>query len=187
MSTQVEQPVAVTNKRKRGRETALDMVRSLGLVILVVVPIWFLAKAPASDEADVRVIDPAPAISAFAADAPQAPVPTGLPEQWRPTSSTYDGGATSLRVGWVTPAQEYAEYAAASGAGPEFVELAVGEGAQRLEPLVVDGVTWQQFRDADGSLSLTRSYGQVAVVLGTTRATADRGELEVLLRSLATR
>lgn len=187
MSTQVEQPVAVAKKRKRGRETALDMVRSLGLVILVIVPVWFLAKAPASDEAEIRVVDPAPAIDSFAADAPTAPVPTGLPEQWRPTSSTYDGAATSLRVGWVTPSQEYAEYAAANGAGADFVERTVGEGAERLEPLVVDGAAWQLFRDADGSLSLTRSYGEVAVVLGTTRATAGRGELEVLLRSLTTR
>ncbi len=187
MSTQVEQPVAVAKKRKRGRETALDMVRSLGLVVLVIVPIWFLARAPASDEAEIRVVDPAPAIDAFAADAPGAPVPAGLPAQWRPTSSRYDGTATSLRVGWVTPSRQYAEYAAASGAGADFVGQTVGQGAERLEPLVVDGVAWEQYREADGSLSLTRSYGQVTVVLGTTRATADRAELEVLLRSLATR
>ena len=35
MSTQVETPVEAPKKRKRGRETAFDMVRSLGLVILV--------------------------------------------------------------------------------------------------------------------------------------------------------
>lgn len=179
MSTQVEQPVEAPKKSKRGRETALDMVRSLGLVVLVIVPLWLLARAPSSDEAAIRVVDPAQAVEAFSRDAPGVPVPGELPGGWRATSAAYDGPGR-LRVGWVTPAGEYAEFSTGTAAG---LDELVGQ-AQQLEPLVVDGVSWSQHRDADGSLSLSRSYGAVTVVVGTLRATADLAELEVLLRAL---
>lgn len=181
MSTQVESPVEVPKKRKRGRETALDMVRSLGLVVLVVVPVWLLARAPSGDEAAIRVVDPSQAVDAFSRDAPGVPVPGTLPSGWQATSAGYDGSARSLRVGFVTPDEEYAEFAA--GAAPGLLESLVGD-AEVLDPVTVDGVSWEQRRDADGSLSLSRSYSGVTVVVGTSRATADLAELEVLLRAL---
>jgi hypothetical protein len=185
VSTQVEQPVQKASKR--GRETALDMVRSLGLVVLVIVPVWFLAKAPESDEAELREVDPTSAITSFSRDVPTAPVPGDLPDGWRATSAAYDGAAGSLRVGFVTPQEQYAEYAVGTGTAVEVVRGLVGAEAERLEPLTVAGVSWQQWREPDGSISLTRSYGPATVVLGTRRATADRDELAVLLRSLTVR
>ena len=170
-------------KSKRGRETALDMVRSLGLVVLVIVPVWFLAQAPESDEAELREVDPSSAIDSFSRDVPGAPVPGELPDGWRSTVAAYDA-APSLRVGWVTPEHEYAEYAAGTGAPDEVVRGLVGAESERLDPLTVDGVAWEQFREPDGSLSFTRTYDEVTVVIGTLRATADRDELAVLLRSL---
>ena len=179
-STQVAPP----KKRKRGRETAADMVRSLGLVVLVVVPIWFFAQAPESDEVPLREVDPARSIDAFAADVPAAPVPRGLPDGWRATSATYDGGQTSLRVGWVTPQGEYAEYAASNQPQEEFLDAVAGEQVEQLEPVTVDGVAWQQLQEPDGSRSFHRSYGSTTVVVGTRRATAGPEELAVLLGSL---
>lgn len=172
-------------KKKRGRESAADMVRSLGLVILIVVPIWYLAQPPKSDEAELREVDPRGAIEAFAADVPTAPVPGPLPTDWRATSSTYRGGERTLRVGWVTPQAQYAEYAASTSPRQAFLDEVVGEKVEQLEPVTVDGVVWEQYRDPDGSLSLTRSYGSATVVVGSKRATASLAELEVLLRSLA--
>lgn len=180
MSTQVAEQAP--KKSKRGRESAADMVRSLGLVIAVVVPIWFFAQAPASDEAEIRVVDPASAIAAFAVDVPSVPVPGGLPEQWRATSATYAPGA--LRVGWVTPAEQYAEYAASTAPREEFLQATVGEQARPAEAVTVDGVAWEQFVEPDGSRSLVRSYGAATVVVGTERATAGPEELAVLLGSL---
>lgn len=182
MSTQVAEPK--TPKKKRGRETAADMVRSLGLVVLVIIPVWFFAKAPPGDEAAIRVVDPTGPISAFATDVPQAPVPQGLPERWRATSATYSGANRTLRVGYVTPEEQYAEYTASTGSRQDFVEAAVGEGAEPAEPVLVDGVEWEQRVEADGSRSFFSSYGPVTVVVGTTRATASLEELRVLLGSL---
>ena len=171
--------------RKRGRESAGDMLRSLGVVLVLVVLMWFFAQPPDSDEQRVRVVDPSPDIAAFTADVPTAPVPEGLPESWRPTSSTYTPDA--LRIGYVTPEDEYAEYSASTAPAGEFVRDATGRRATRLGPREIAGQTWQQYRDPDGSLSLVRSYGPVNVVVGTQRASSTLAELEVLVESLATR
>jgi hypothetical protein len=173
------------SKRKRGRETALDMVRSLGLVFLAVLPIWYFAQAPASDEAELREVDPAGSIAAFAADVPEVPVPGRLPGGWRATVSTYNGADTALRVGWVTPQEQYVEYSASQAEREDFLEQTVGEQVEQLPAVTVTGAAWEQVREADGSLSLTRSYGTTTVVVGTKRATATLAELEVLLRALS--
>ncbi|MDP9466469.1 MAG: DUF4245 domain-containing protein [Actinomycetota bacterium] len=172
-------------KSKRGRETAGDMLRSLGVVMVLVVMMWFLAQPPDNDEQELRTIDPSADVAAFTADVPSAPVPTDLPEQWRSTSSTL--GKDSLRIGWVTPGGEYAEYAASTLPAEEFRPDTTGAKAQRVEPLQVAGQSWEQYREADGSVSLVRSYGRTVVVVGTMRATADVAELEVLAGSLQAR
>ena len=172
-------------KKKRGRESAADMVRSLGLVILVILPVWFFAKAPASDEAVLREVDPTAAISQFATDVPDAPVPDELPESWRATSASYTGVERTLRVGWVTPTDQYAEYAATTGDRDEFLETIVGEDADPAGQVDADGRAWESFVDPDGSTSYVGSYGDATVVVGTRRATATEDELAVLLGSLA--
>lgn len=171
--------------KKRGRETAGDMLRSLAVVLVLVVGMWFLAQPPDSDEQEVRVVDPAPDITAFTADVPSAPVPAGLPDAWRATSSTVTPDA--LRIGYVTPQRQYAEYAASTAAPAEFVRDTAGARARRIEPREVAGQTWEQYREPDGSLSLVRSDGPVVLVVGSRRASATLAELEVLAGSLAAR
>lgn len=176
-----------TTEKKRGRETAADMVRSLGLVMVLVVVIWFLAQPPDSDEKTIRVVDPAGSIAAFTADVPGVPVPGGLPDTWRPTSSTLVPEPTGLRVGYVTPSGAYAEYAASTAPRAEYLSEITGEKAQRLGPVDVGGVTYEQYADPDGSISLVRQAGAVTVVVGTLRASAPLDELRTLAASLAAR
>ena len=160
------------------------MLRSLGVVMVLVLLMWFLAQPPDSDEQELRTVDPSPDVAAFTADVPTAPVPTGLPEQWRPTSSTL--GADSLRIGWVTPEGEYAEYAASTLPAEEVLPDLTGADADRAGPVQVDGQSWERYEEADGSVSLVRSYGATLVVIGSKRATAELAELEVLAGSLRT-
>jgi hypothetical protein len=171
--------------KKRGFESAGDMLRSLGVVMILVVMMWFLAQPPDSDEQSIRVVDPAPDVAAFTADVPAAPVPTGLPQGWRPTSSTLTGQPTGLRIGYVTPEGEYAEYAASTAAAEDFLPQITGEQAEQLAPVRVAGQSWDRYRDADGSLSLVRTYGPTTVVVGTMRASAEPAEIEALASSLS--
>jgi len=161
------------------------MIRSLGVVMVLVVLMWFLAQPPDSDEAELRTVDPSADTAAFTSDVPSAPVPAGLPESWRSTSSTL--AADTLRIGWVTPDGAYAEYAASTLPAEQFLPDVTGAKAERVEPVQVAGQTWEQYREADGSRSLVRSYGPALVVVGTKRATAELAELEVLAGSLRTR
>ena len=170
---------APTGKRKRGRETAADMLRSLGIVLLIVVALWFLAQPPDSDEAAIRVVDPAPDVAAWTSAVPGAPVPAGLPAQWRPTSSRYERDPDRLRIGHVTPADEYAEFAASTGVATDVVADLTGR-APRTGTVDVRGVPWDAYTEADGSLSLVRAFGDVTVVVGTLRSTASVEELSVL-------
>ncbi len=181
MSVATSAPTA-PKKRKRGRESATDMVRSLGLVLLIVVPVWFLAQPPKSDEQSLRVVDPSSDVRSFSSAAPGVPVPGALPAGWRATSSTAEPGA--LRIGWVTPTNEYAEYDASTRPAAEFVPGSTGNGS-RVGTFDVGGVAWQQFRDADGHTSLVREVGSDgvtvgSVVVGGLRETTTLEELRVL-------
>ena len=171
-------------KKQRGRETAGDMIRSLAVVMVLVLLMWWLAQPPDSDEQPLRTVDPSGDVAAFQADVPTAPAPAGLPEGWRATSSTLT--ADGLRIGWVTPDGEYAEYAASTAPSEETRPGLTGDKARQVEPLQVDGSPWDRYEEADGSVSLVRTYGTTLVVVGTTRATADVAELEVLAGSLRT-
>ncbi len=167
--------------RKRGRETAGDMLRSLGLVMILVVVMWFLAQPPDSDEQSLRVVDPTQDVTAFSAAVPGVPVPTGLPEQWRATSSTLTAG--QLRIGYVTPDDEYAEYAATTAPAEEALPDLTGTAQATRDRVEVEGQPWRVHRD-DEALSLVRTYGRTLVVVGSLRSTASQAELETLAAHL---
>ena len=170
-------------KARRGRESAGDMVRSLGLVLVLVVAVFFFARPPASDAKRLRLVDAAGDLRAFSQAYPGVPVPVHLPSGWRSTVTDYSAGTAAVRVGWVTPGGRYAEYAADAGPAGPFVR-SITDGADRGGTVDIDGSSWTQYRK-DGAISLVRSYGATTVVLGSLRDTASLGELRVLARSLA--
>jgi hypothetical protein len=92
----------------------------------------------------------------------------------------------TLRVGWVTPSEQYAEYAATTGDREDFLEAVVGQQADPAAAVTVGGTEWDVFVEPDGSTSYVQAYGQATVVVGTKRATAGQEELAVLLGSLTT-
>jgi hypothetical protein len=173
-----------TVKRKRGFETALDMVRSLALVLIPVLIVWFFARPPSVTESEIRTVDPSPELAYLSEQVPRAPVPVALSDEWRPTSSTLDQAPLRLRVGYVTPGDRYAEYAASTGPVADYVEQLTGS-APYVGEVRAGGQTWRQHRDSDGSLSLVRTEDGLTVVLGSTRASATLDELRELAESLA--
>ena len=171
-------------KEKRSRQSAADMVRSLGLVLGIVVVVFFLAQPPHSDAKKIRVVDPTSDVQAFTAAPPAAAVPHTLPRGWRSTVTTYDPDLGVLRVGWVTPKGQYAEYAATAKPSSTFLPD-ITDRAETAGTVEIGGVTWQSYRQ-DKGLSLVRTYGSSTVVLGTLRDTASIEELRVLAASLGT-
>jgi hypothetical protein len=170
-------------ERKRGRESAADMVRSLGLVLLIVIGVWFFARPPHSDEKKLRLVDPTSDVGAFSAAVSGAVVPRTMPADWKPTVTRYDSATGILRVGWNTAAGNYAEYAAAVHAQPAFLREYAGDGS-RGETIDIDGTRWTEYRQG-GVISLVHDYGTTTVVLGTVRDTATLDELRVLASRLA--
>jgi hypothetical protein len=172
------------SKKKRGRETAYDMMRSLGICMLVVVPIWYLAQPPDSAEQAIRLVDQAPAVQAWDQVSPGAPVPGAVPTDWQPTVAQNVRQPPGLRLGWVTGPDRYTEFATSTGARGPFLEELTG-GQTGGESVDVDGTAWQRWVDTDdGSVSLVRSDGAVTVVVGSRRSTATEDELRELASSV---
>lgn len=181
MSSQVVSPAAART-RKRGRESVGDMIRSLSLVLLIVGALWFLGQPPSSDSKALRVVDPSADIAALRAASPGIPVPGSLPAGWRPTSSNPD--PTGLRIGYVTPSQEYAEYAAATGGQPGFLPDITGRGSE-VGTFVVQGVAWRQFRDGAEHTTLVRDVAGATVAVGGLRETTTLEELRTLAAAVS--
>jgi hypothetical protein len=165
----------VTAKR-RGRETALDMVRTLAVVFAVVVPLWFFGRSSPEDAKRIRPVDPSPAYAAFVRDT-HGPVPSGTPAGWVCTVSTY-GEDGLLRVGYVE-GDHYLEVAGAKGTA--FLADETGHGTV-TGTVPVNGVLWQDYRSADGHRSLVLTRDGVTVLVGGVRETATDDQLLELAR-----
>ncbi len=178
MTTPVQTPAAgapaevVT--RKRGRETVGDMVRSLGLVMVGVVVIWWLAQPPSQDEAEIREVPTAGAISELQRAAPGIPVPGELPQGWVSNAVVADGDG--LRIGWNTPTEHYVEYAASLGGDEAFLADFSGQGTE-VGTFDVAGVTWTQLQNADEETTLVREVDGRTVAVGGTREDTSLEEL----------
>jgi hypothetical protein len=163
-------------KKRRGRETALDMVRTLVVVFALVVPLWFFGQASPQDSKTIRPIDPSETYADFHA-ATGGPVPT-TPSGWTPNVQAYDGGVA--RVGYVR-AKHYLEWQASTGTS--WVYDATGKGSH-TGTVDVGGVAWQTWSDGSGHTSLVRSFGNVTELVGGVRQTGTLADLEQLAATI---
>lgn len=181
----VTMPAAPT--RKRGRETATDMVRSL-LVILVpvLVLVFIVARQPSPDP--VRTVD-WQAIAAGAAASADFPVvgPTGGPARWRATSARYEpvpgqSEATLWHLGFISSADTYVGMEQSDADAESFVRDVVDKAVTAGE-VSLGGATWTRYTvGANGYRSLVRPWGTSTVVV---TGSADWRELEAYAGSLA--
>ena len=166
-------------KKKRGRESAGDMVRSLGVVMVLVVGLWFFGQASPSDSQRVRRVDPAQEVKDFARSAPGVPLPRTVPAGFVPNVSLLS--PAGLRIGFVIGKDDFAEYAASRESS--FVADQTGKGAP-VGTVDVNGTAWQHV-SAGGHDSLVTTYGAVSVVVGGIRDKATIAELTTLAASLS--
>ena len=163
-------------KKRRGRETALDMVRTLAIVFALVVPMWFFGQASPQDTKAIRPIDPTETYRDFHA-ATGGPVPS-TPAGWTPNVQAFDGDIA--RVGYVK-GKHYMEWQASTGT--EWVYDATGKGKQ-VGTTTVAGAQWQTWSDGAGNTSLVRTFGKVTELVGGVRQTGDVADLEALAATI---
>jgi hypothetical protein len=170
--TVVESRPAPTGKSKRGRETVFDMVRSLAVVFLLVVPLWFFGQASPQDSKRIRAVDPSEALQEFV-QSTGGPVPT-TPAGWVVNVRAYSDDV--VRVGYVI-GEHYTEFQGA--VGTSFLAGATGRG-KPVGTVDVAGVPWQDWRSQDGHESLVRTAGKVTVLVGGLREDASLEQLKAL-------
>ena len=171
--------------RRRGRETARDMVLSLGLVLVVIVVAVTVRQHRSVDP--VRVVDYTSDVD-LARSKATYPVlaPAGLPARWRPTSSRATlpptrKGPVALHIGFVTPKDEYAALEESDTDTAAFVADQTG-ATDPIGTVDVAGQPWQQYRNRRGELSLTRQVGPAVVVVTGSAALPELQELAASLR-----
>jgi hypothetical protein len=140
-----EQQTAPAPGRRRGRETAADMVRSL-LVVLALVLVVVAMNAQPQPEPKVTRFDYTVALEQAQDSAPYDVVaPVGLPDSWRATSARTgsNGDAVTWHLGFVTPRGDYAALEQ-SNADPENVlATLVGDGSDAGR-VRIHGAVWRR-------------------------------------------
>jgi hypothetical protein len=185
--TSAEPVREVAHRPKRGRETAFDMVRSLGVVgvILALTLIFVPGLLHPSKSQQFPAVDYSDYVSGFLrVTSTEALVPASLPSGWKANAGALSGPAVieHLHIGWATPGSQYAGLEESVGPMNGLVRTVLGDRGEKVTGSVgIAGATWQTRTSARGELSLSRTIGSVAVVV-TGSATPAR--LQLLAGSL---
>ena len=140
-----ESPAAQSPSRRRGRETAADMVRSL-LVVLVLVLVVVALNAQPKPKLEARRFDYTVALKQARDNAPyDVLAPVGLPSAWRATSARTRtaGDRVTWHIGFVTPNGDYAALEQ-SDADPENVLAELVGGGSDAGRVRIDGAVWRR-------------------------------------------
>ncbi len=162
------------------RKTALDMVRSLAVIGVVVVGIYWFVPRP-----DTQMIPEAdlPVASAQAEQAGDVPVVVPVvPKDWRATSArrepAKDGLPATWHIGYLTGSKEYAGVKMTREATDLWFINATTEGDDVATPVDIDGVEWATWVSRENRVSLVHGdIGGPAIVVS---GTATRDELAEL-------
>ena len=156
--------------KKRGRETVRDMLLSLAVVLAVVVVIYVFTR-PTGDEA-VKVVDPASTISSAEAAADYDLVaPRDLADGWRTTSATFDTegeveGATEteLRLGYVTPSDEFALYVQSDAAYDDVLKEEL-RNPEQTGTETIAGEEWERYLTRGDEIALVHRHPDSTLVV----------------------
>jgi hypothetical protein len=180
-----ELPPPVSAVERANRMSAQNMLRSLvPLVVICVAFVGWLAFLRQDSQDPVRAIDPAPSVGR-AAEYAAYPLeaPADLPEGFRATDTDVvatpetPGSPVTLRIDYVTPADDYAGYVTSDA--PEAPEVAeVLDDAVPQGTVDVDGEQWTRATTTRDETVLSREVDGVTVLV-----TGSAGDEE--LRALA--
>lgn len=173
---------AVAGGRPRRGGTAVDMLRSM-LVIVALVAVVYVGvprtQGRIAQPVDVGATVAEASTAGVALDAPQ------VPRGWKANLATFQPdpkeGLPTLTLVWVLPAGTYVRVSATRGATPTWTSVATGGGSadDAVAPVTLGGREWQPLVD-DKSVQ-HRSLVLGADGTGTTyvvTGTAPRADLE---------
>jgi hypothetical protein len=163
--------VTEVTKPRRGRESVLDMVRSFGLMVVVVgVTLLFvpsLLHPSAKDK--FPAFDTSGVVEGFhQLTGVTALVPTALPSSFKATAGSLTGPAAAehLHVGYAAPGSSFAGLDEAVGPTTGLVSSVLGAAGASVHGTVdVDGVAWQRRTSSRGEVALVHRVGGISVVV----------------------
>lgn len=152
------------DRTKRGLR---DLILSLAVVGVFVAFLFVAVWRPSPDP--VRTVDPVPMLQA-AREQAEYPVlaPTGLSEQWRPTSARFDvtDGSSTWFLGYVTPEGQYVAVTQTDGDPADFISEQTVQGVPDGER-TIEGRQWQQYASGDQLSLVLTDDTSTTVVTGT--------------------
>ena len=149
-----EQPKTIPVQRKRGRETALDMVRSMAVMAAFVGFILLITWRPLPDANPIKPID---AFSAAKAAQSRAEFPLllmKLPGGWNATSARLEKAPNDntkhvWHIGYVTDTGNYFAVEQTDTALREAFVKANTSGPKEANPLRLETTTWSVYPASD--------------------------------------
>ncbi|CAI7973712.1 conserved hypothetical protein [Frankia sp. Hr75.2] len=177
--------------RQRGQETVRDMVLSLAVVLAGVAVFYVFVMPHGGEDPEVKVVDTESTLVPYARQAPYpASAPQDLPDFFKPTSirmklpsgGTSDGDTTQITIGYVIDRpgdRTYTRFIQSNA--PDAVQAILGD-RPTTGAVSVAGEEWDERRDSDGHLAITRVAEGVTTIVddGGGPGAADRADLETL-------
>ncbi|MEU6758820.1 DUF4245 domain-containing protein [Streptomyces sp. NPDC046685] len=154
----------------KGKQTIWDMVRSLGVVGLVVAGMGIYLFIPHDDKADpTRPVDyRVETLTARRAAPYPVAAPVGLPEQWRATSVTYERrNANAWHLGFLDPEQQYVAIEQSTDTSPAYLTRVTQKAAATGQTQQVGDTAWERWDGEKYDALVRREQGHVTVVTGT--------------------
>ncbi|MER7764418.1 DUF4245 domain-containing protein [Streptomyces sp. NPDC097619] len=153
----------------KGKQTVLDMVRSLAVIGAIVALIYIFI--PHDDEADpTRVVDyRVELITARRAAPYPVAAPAGLPADWRATSVSYQRkNSDAWHLGFLDPGNQYVAVEQSTDPGVDKFIRAVTQRAEATEATQRAGeLTWERWEGPKYNALVRKDRGYTTVVTGT--------------------
>jgi hypothetical protein len=159
-----EAPPTRVAKPKRGSETAMDMIRSLGLIaVIVAVTLIFVPGLVHPSKKDkLQALDYSNYLEGFQSLTKLTPLaPAPVPTGWHANSATLTGPrqAEHLRIGFVTPDEQYVGLVQSIGTPAVVIRTLLGKSAVTPSGHVtIAGVPWEERTSSAHEVALTHVF-----------------------------
>jgi hypothetical protein len=156
---------------RASRMSFANMLRSLLPLVVICLLIVGWQTFRSGPDVGVRTVDPTSTVQLAAARAGyEVLVPTGLDEDYLPTSARTDAGdagegdPVTLQIGYLTPSEEFAGFVVSDDRGADPV-ADVLDGAEEQGTVDLGGEAWTRSTTVDGETALSREADGVTVLV----------------------